>query len=473
MKAIAFLGVMLASLATLTPVRADAGTDKPVRVYILSGQSNMVGIGQVSGGSSRWGKEMIDPVLSVYPGPYDAKADYDAMTATQTLKLESFGGVSPTPYPGGGTQVVRGFVQMGSDGVYEFNPGHGGSVHNIMAVDGKEVHRQEPGQKAVKTPVALKAGQKVPFKIVYLTESANGLGWTTRVDTPGTLTTLVKQQGKHPQLLGKDGDWAVRDDVWYKGVVTATANKWLSVGCGASPGQIGPELGFGWVVGDAHDAPVLILKASQGNRSLGWDFLPPGSERFEQDGKVYAGYKDPQPEWAKGTEPAPGAWYAGKQYDDCFQATHAVLKDFDQNFPQWKGRGYEIAGFGWWQGHKDSGSAVHRQRYEQNLVHLINTLRAEFKAPNAPFVVATVGFHGQKMPEVFVPIFDAQMAVDGDTGKHPAFKGNVKSVDTRGFWREADVSPKQQDFHYNQNGETYYLVGEAMGKAMLELEKAR
>lgn len=45
------------------------------------------------------------------------------------------------------------------------------------------------------------------------------------------------------------------------------------------------------MLGDYHDEPVLILKASQGNRSLGWDYLPPGSEQFEQDGYVYAGVR--------------------------------------------------------------------------------------------------------------------------------------------------------------------------------------
>ena len=91
-------------------------------------------------------------------------------------------------------------------------------------------------------------------------------------------------------------------------------------------------------MGDAVDDPVLLLKSCIGNRSLGWDLLPPGSERSEFVAKdkagvekklVYAGYKDKPESWemdpAKGlkTEPAPWVdkngkpidWYAGKQYD--------------------------------------------------------------------------------------------------------------------------------------------------------------
>ena len=478
--ALAVLGLLAlpASAADAFEIKPDAPdtpvADGPVKVYILAGQSNMVGIGQVDGGGSRWGDEFIDPVLSVYPGDYDADKDYDKLEPSKTVKLESFGGVNPTAYPGGGVQVVRGTIKMGTTGLYEMRPGYGGSTNNIMEIDGKVVYRKSPDGKATYTPIRLTAGEAVPFKITYLTADANGLGWYARLDIPGTLKTVVREEGKFPYLVDKDGNFVERKDVWYKGVVTATANKWLAPGCGASANSIGPELGFGNVMGTYHDQPVLLLKASQGNRSLSWDFLPPGSKRFEHtdaDGQtwVYAGYKDSPNRWLKGTTPEPINWYAGKQYDDCFIAAHEVLNHFDQNFPMWKGRGYEIAGFVWWQGHKDSGSELTAERYEQNLVHLIKTLRQEFEAPKAPFVVATIGFHGKDMEGNFLTIAKGQLAVSGETGNYPEFKGNVKSVDTRGYWREPEQSPRNQDFHYNGNAETYMLIGEAIGRGMVDL----
>lgn len=285
-------------------------------------------------------------------------------------------------------------------------------------------------------------------------------------------STVVKQDGKFPYLLDKRGNWVERKDVWYKGVVTAAANKWLSVGCGAGGNNIGPELGFGNIVGDYHDEPVLILKASQGNRSLGWDYLPPGSERFEHEGYVYAGYKDSPARWEKDSQPAAINWYAGKQYDDCFGAAHEVLNNFDKEFPHWKGRGYEIAGFVWWQGHKDGGEP-HASRYEQNLVHLIKTLRKEFAVPQAPVAIATIGFEGWKMSGPHKTVAAAQLAVSGDKGKYPEFKDNVLTLETRGFWRDPEASPTNQGFHYNQNAETYMLVGEALGKGMLKLLQAK
>jgi alpha-galactosidase len=149
------------------------------------------------------------------------------------------------------------------------------------------------------------------------------------------------------------------------------------------------------------------------------------------------------------------------------------LKNFDTKFPDWKDRGFEIAGFVWWQGHKDQGSAVYAQRYEQNLVHLIKALREDFKAPDAPFAIATIGFGGWDMAGDAVTVANAQLAVSGENGKYPEFKGNVKTIEIRDFWRAAEISPQNQDFHYNQNAETYMLVGEALGRGMIELSEKK
>jgi hypothetical protein len=313
-------------------------TNQPVKVFILMGQSNMVGMGDISGGSSRWGKQLLDPVVSVYPSEYSPKADYDSLIPIKTMKLPAFGGVRPTPYPGGGTHVVRGHIEMDSTGVYRFKPGYQASTHNVMEIDGKEVHRKEVDKDPMYTDIRLTAGKKVPFKITYLTDAANGLGWVQRTDIPGTLETVVKKDGKFPHLVDDEGNWTVRSDVTYKGVISATGQGPLTVGIQGN--TIGPELGFGHVMGYYYDEPVLLIKASIGNRSLGWDILPPGSERFTHDGRVYAGYKDSPASWHEDTKPEPINWYAGKQYDDFVKATHEVLDDFDRLFPPYKNQGY-------------------------------------------------------------------------------------------------------------------------------------
>ncbi|MEM1448675.1 MAG: family 16 glycoside hydrolase [Planctomycetota bacterium] len=452
---------------------AGAAAPEPVKVYVLMGQSNMVGIGQVHGRSRRWGAEMRDPVVSVYEGAHGPNVDYDALEPRETLALASFGGTKPTPFPGGGTRVVRGTVRVEESGTYLFRPGYEGSTQNVMVVAGQEVHRREVGKESRHTPIRLESGVDHPFSITFFTDAADGLGWIERVDVPGTLTTVVKTEGRYPHLLGASGEWAARDDVWYRGVITAKGNQPLTVGCGANARSIGPELGFGQVVGDHHDAPVLLIKASQGNRSLGWDYLPPGGERFTFEGRTYAGYGDRIPSWTNDDPGKEVNWYAGKQYDDCVRAVHGVLDGFEDDFPHHAERGYEIAGFVWWQGHKD-GNAAHASRYEQNLVHLIRTLRAEFEAPDAPFVLGTIGFRGWEMTGHHAAVADAQLAIGGGTsGRYPEFAGNVRTVETRDFWRDASASPRDQDFHYNGNAETYLLVGEALGRAMVRLRADR
>lgn len=61
-----------------------------------------------------------------------------------------------------------------------------------------------------------------------------------------------------------------------------------------------------------------------------------------------------------------------------------------------------------------------------------------------------------------------QLAI-GNPSKHPEFAGNVASIETRGFYRPGDQSPKECGYHWDFNGETHFLLGEAMGKTMLEL----
>ncbi len=459
------------------PDGKPADMSKPVQVFILMGQSNMVGMGRLSGASVRWGKEFIEAVVSVYPGAYDPKADYDAMKPEKTLTLASFGGGEPTPFPGGGTQVVRGFLQSTETGLYEFNPGYGASEQNIMVVNGVEVHRQEPGGKAVKKSVKLTAGEKTPFKITYLNEQATGLGWMSRMDLPGVLTTSVHQQGKFPYLVDDTGAWSERKDVRFVRMMSGSGplnNEWL----GIRGGTIGPEYGIGHVVGNAIDAPIMLLKACIGNRSLGWDLLSPGSERFVEGDKVYAGYKDKPDSWA--VDPAKGAateppaqwldskgnpinWYAGLQYDLDTGDAKKVLADIPKHYPD--ATKYEVAGFFLWQGEKDGGSPVHSARYEKNLAAFIKALRKDFNAPNAKFVLGTMG---EAVKGSGDKVLEGQLAVDGSSGKYPEFKGNVATVYTNPMARGGSGNS-----HYGGNAEVYMNVGEAMGQAMTELLKSK
>ncbi len=105
------------------------------------------------------------------------------------------------------------------------------------------------------------------------------------------------------------------------------------------------------------------------------------------------------------------------------------------------------------------------------MANLIEALRAEFDAPNAPFVLATIAFGGWGgMGSGHRKVAEAQLAVSGESGDHPEFAGNVKTMEARGYWREASASPNtNQDYHYYHNAETYMLASDALGRAMVEL----
>lgn len=490
--------------AELPPIDGKPPTkDKPVKVYIQSGQSNSFGMGEVEPRSPIYSSVFLstDPSVklcalpiaktalipfgiyqsaapdaprgataSIFKGTYDPAADYSKL---ESAKKETFAlGTTSANLPsidGPHTVVADAQIEVPYTGFYEIHAGMEGSSNCIVTLDGKDVSRSPGSAKAVINRIALQAGKRYPIRITYMKGGSAAL-WLEQVDLQpmGDLRWVVTKLKKFTSLMDKDGKWTARPDVILNDAYMGKgqSDPLGAVACGPT---FGPELGFGFVMGTFHDEPVIVIKADIGNRSLGWDILPPGSESYEFEGKKNPGYGEKLDADGNVVKPGPNDWYAGKQYDDYTASIHAVLDNFGERYPQFKDQGFEVAGFLWWQGHKDSGSPAHSARYEQNLVNLIKAWRKEFKAPKANWAIATVGFHGKDMPEQFIPIAEAQLAV-ADPAKHPELAGNVKTIDTRPFWRPVEVSPMNQDYHYNHNAETYMLVGDALGRAMVEME---
>ncbi len=258
-----------------------------------------------------------------------------------------------------------------------------------------------------------------------------------RNDGKGSLEWLVKNAKtakKFGQLIDEDSEWTERDDVqiWYLG---RKGN--LKPGFGASEERIGPELGFGRVVGEAIDDPVLLIKIAWGGKSLGKDFRPPTS-----GGEV------------------------GPYYQELLKHTQETLGNIESLFPEYKDREPELVGFGWHQGWNDRVNQAFNDAYEQNMANFIRDIRKDLNAPNLPFVIAETGMsgHEEKHPRA-LSLMKAQAAV----ATHKEFRGNVAFVGTKDFFRPKEQSPSGQAYHWNTNAETYYLIGEAMGNAMLKL----
>ncbi len=275
-----------------------------------------------------------------------------------------------------------------------------------------------------------------------------------------SLEEAVKTKKKFPYMVDETGAWSVRKDVRNVFIMSLTLqhNDWMSV---TNRNSVGPEYGIGHALGTAIEAPVMILKSCIGNRSLGWDLLPPGSEPYDAGGKTIPGYRG-TPADPKGNGEKPTEWYAGKQYDDDVEGAKQILADLETYYPG--GKGYEVAGFFFWQGEKDAGSAENADRYEHNLVNFIKSLRKDFDAPDAKFVLATLGEAAKGGGGNGGKILDAHLAVDGEGGKYKEFKGNVATVYSNPLSMGGSGNS-----HYGGNSETYMNVGEAMGRAMVGL----
>jgi len=271
-------------------------------------------------------------------------------------------------------------------------------------------------------------------------------------DVKGAIGSLRYQVEHDPKnyahLVNKDGTWKTLPNVkvWWRdsditeprGVIKGD----LKIGYAQSrnPGWIGPEYGFGWAVSDHIKQPVLIIKTAWGGKSLNVDFRPP-SAAAARGGVV-------------------GPYYTGM-----IAYVRDVLDNLGTEFPEWKGKGYRIAGFGWHQGWNDRCDEAASANYEANLVDLIKDLRAEFGNPKLPVSITTTSMAPPPKPTV---VELAQLAV-ADAKKYPDFKGNVKTTDARPFWRDASISPSNFGYHWNHNGESEYLNGKAMGEKMVEM----
>jgi|Laugrefabdmm15dn_1035133.scaffolds.fasta_scaffold02174_2 hypothetical protein len=307
------------------------------------------------------------------------------------------------------------------------------------------------------------ADMSKPVQVFVLLGQSNMVGLGKVAGGDVSLENAVKNKSQYSYLVEEDGSWHERKDVRFvqymqgKGMLK---NEWMKV----TGRTMGPEYGLGHPLGNAIEAPVMVIKSCIGNRSLGWDLLPPGSEPYEHGGKTQPGYRG-TPGNPKGNgDKVEGEWYAGKQYDDDVEDAKKVLADLGKHYPEAKK--YEVAGFFFWQGEKDCGNAAHAEKYEENLVRFIQQLRKDFEAPNAKFVMGTLGESKKGCGGNGEKVFDAQMAVDGKSGKYPEFKGHVATVFTNPMAQGGSGNG-----HYGGKAEVYMDVGEAMGKAMIELLK--
>jgi hypothetical protein len=280
-----------------------------------------------------------------------------------------------------------------------------------------------------------------PLKVFILAGQSNmeGQGVVSMADErdynggKGNLVWSMKNSksaGKMKCLKNEKGEWVVRDDVrisFKVGDKVRTGG--LTVGYTGYGGSshIGPELGFGFVMGDCLEEPVQLIKTAWGGKSLFVDFRPPSS-----GGQI------------------------GPFYLKMVEEVRAALAELgDQK--------YEIAGFVWQQGWNDMCTKEAIPEYARNLVNLVMDLRKEFKVPNMPVVVGELGNGG---PVTSGDMFEFRKAQQEGTERIK----NALFVKTTDFARPPELSPNPgHGHHWFGNAESYFLIGDALGQGMKTL----
>jgi len=107
--------------------------------------------------------------------------------------------------------------------------------------------------------------------------------------------------------------------------------------------------------------------------------------------------------------------------------------------------------------------------YATNMIWFIHDLRRDLGVPDLPFVIAATGQGG---PEETHPRALSPIRAQAAAAAHFGPTGRVAFVDTRPFWRPAEVLPNRQNYHWNGNAETFHQIGVAIGEAMLSLLSA-
>ncbi len=295
------------------------------------------------------------------------------------------------------------------------------------------------------------ADRPLPVKVFILAGQSNMEGQAV-VDLEGkdynegkgTLASLLRDPKLAPKfqhLRQPDGAWTVRDDVWcrYQREQGPLLKGPLTMGFSVYGDRhhFGPELQFGHVLGDHFDNPVLLIKTCWGGKSLYKDFRPPSS-----GGEV-------------------GPYYV-KMIAEIRDALENIQKELEREDGD-----YELAGFVWYHGWNDGVDPKNAiPEYEQNLVNLIHDVRKEFEVPKLPVVIGELTGPWVEAPGDWGTLRAAQKKA----ALRPEFEGTVRFVETHEFVRKPEDSPNPGHGHHEfGNAETYFLVGDALGKGMKTL----
>ncbi len=305
-----------------------------------------------------------------------------------------------------------------------------------------------------------------PLQVFVLVGQSNMQGAGRLVNLDG----LIADWRTLPEFghLKSGGNWTEFDDVWIK-YWDQKGN--LKAGYG-HPG-IGPELGFGYVVGSAHENQVLLIKVAWGGQSLGRDFRPPSSGTSDEKLKAVLSKTNEKNRKKNRPEVTVEQFRegCGVRYRELIEEVKTVLGDITAVFPDYDAdKGYTLAGMVWFQGWNDHINADFADEYEVNMANFIRDVRKDLGVPKLPFVIGEFGPGGVEVdPRWAAKHYKIR---DGQKGAAnlPEFKGTTAYARTAHF---VDAAAGKQGYdagyHYGGRADTFYRMGDAFGRAMLGL----
>lgn len=298
------------------------------------------------------------------------------------------------------------------------------------------------------TSVNLTAANDGPLKVFILSGQSNMQGHA-HISTFEVIGLDPKTAPMLQEMVDDEGEPRVLEDVWISSIGSSDEEKngSLTAGYGAERRgpKIGPEFTFGIYMHEQLNEPILIIKTAWGGKSLHTDFRPPSAGPFtftnKQLDQMQADGKDIDAIRKEKLE------QSGHYYRLMIEHVQKVLADIDRVYPGYDAsKGYEMAGFVWFQGWNDmTDGGVYPNRYQPGgydsytelLTQLIKDARIDLNAPELPFVIGVMGVNGPtalyKKPRyqgVHQHFRDAMAA----PASLPEFKDNVAAVLTEKYW---------------------------------------
>ena len=392
-----------------------------VRVFVLAGQSNMQGMGKIYYGSNGAVGVVITSFTPTCVGNPTCNFTFNMLDG----------------YGDGWNGWTYEFVQAGVVMATETLPGGTEGTATITL------------QSGVPCDVVVNSAGAYAAEISWTVTDAEDMvvasmnGQEENYPSPNTLVDVM-ENGTDDEwsMLQTGGQWTVLDDAYLRfenGQGTIITDN-VTIGQGADPSRIGPELMFAHVMDQYFEDPILIIKTAWGGMSLAQDFRPPS---------------------AGGT--------TGPYYNQMLNIVANVTENLATQFPEIGLTEFEISGFAWFQGWNDAASVDFLNEYASNLYHLVNDVRIAFGNPLLPVVIASAGQGGYE--EHFGWTQDIQdivaVAQENVACNDSLYGGTVGFVNSKPFYMSVSESPDDEGFHYNNNALTFLNVGKSMGDEMI------